>query len=252
MIRFAGALKALGILVLLAVLVAAGAAGGVYWYLAPKLPSAEILRDVRLQVPLRVYTREGELIAEFGEKRRTPLRLDEVPEQLIQAFLAGEDDRYFEHPRGRLAGPDPRRAAPRPHRREGARRQHHHHAGGPQLLPHPREDLHPQAQRDPARAEDRARVHQGRDPGALRQQDLPRPSRLWGRRRGTGLLRAPGHRARARPGRDDRGAAEGAIEVQPRRRSGAGGGAAELRAAAHAGDWLHHARGARCRPAKRR
>ena len=98
MIRFAGALKALGILVLLAVLAAALGAGGVYWYLAPKLPSAEILRDVHLQVPLRVYTREGELLAEFGEKRRTPLRLDEVPEQLIQAFLAGEDDRYFEHP----------------------------------------------------------------------------------------------------------------------------------------------------------
>ena len=98
MIRFAGALKALGILVLLVVLAAALAVGGVYWYLAPKLPSAEILRDVRLQVPLRVYTREGELIAEFGEKRRTPLRLDEVPERLIQAFLAGEDDRFFEHP----------------------------------------------------------------------------------------------------------------------------------------------------------
>ena len=98
MIRFAGALKALGILVLLAMLAAATAAGGVYWYLAPKLPSAEILRDVRLQVPLRVYTREGDLLAEFGEKRRTPLRLDEVPERLIQAFLAGEDDRYFEHP----------------------------------------------------------------------------------------------------------------------------------------------------------
>ena len=98
MIRFAGALKALGILVLLAVLAVALGVGGIYWYLAPKLPSAEILRDVHLQVPLRVYTREGELLAEFGEKRRTPLRLDEVPEQLIQAFLAGEDDRYFEHP----------------------------------------------------------------------------------------------------------------------------------------------------------
>ena len=98
MIRFAGAFKALGILVLLAVLAAAVGVGGVYWYLAPKLPSAEILRDVRLQVPLRVFTREGELLAEFGEKRRTPLRLDEVPERLVQAFLAGEDDRFFEHP----------------------------------------------------------------------------------------------------------------------------------------------------------
>ena len=82
---------------LLAVLAAAIGAGGVYWYLAPKLPSAEILRDVRLQVPMRVYTREGELLAEFGEKRRTPLRLDDVPERLIQAILAGEDDRFFEH-----------------------------------------------------------------------------------------------------------------------------------------------------------
>ena len=98
MIRFAGAFKALGILVLLAVLAAAIGAGGIYWYLAPKLPSADTLRDVRLQVPLRVYTRDNKLLAEFGEKRRKPLRLDEVPERLVQAFLAGEDDRFFEHP----------------------------------------------------------------------------------------------------------------------------------------------------------
>ena len=98
MIRFAGAFKALGILVLLVVLAAAIGAGGAYWYLEPKLPSAETLRDVRLQVPLRVYTRDDQLMAEFGEKRRTPLHLYEVPERLIQAFLAGEDDRYFEHP----------------------------------------------------------------------------------------------------------------------------------------------------------
>ena len=98
MIRFAGAFRALGILVLLAVLAVAIGVGGGYWYLVPNLPSAEILRDVHLQVPLRVYTRDGELLAEFGEKRRTPLRLDEVPERLIQAFLAGEDNRFFEHP----------------------------------------------------------------------------------------------------------------------------------------------------------
>ena len=98
MIRFAGAFRVLGILVLLAVFAAALGAAGVYWYLAPKLPSAQILRDVRLQVPLRVYTRDGKRIAEFGEKRRAPLRLDQVPERLVQAFLAGEDDRFFEHP----------------------------------------------------------------------------------------------------------------------------------------------------------
>ena len=98
MIRFAGAFRVFGILVLLAVLAAALGAGGIYWYLAPKLPSADTLRDVRLQVPLRVYTRDHKLLAEFGEKRRKPLRLDEVPERLVQAFLAGEDDRFFEHP----------------------------------------------------------------------------------------------------------------------------------------------------------
>ena len=98
MIRFAGAVRVLGILVLLAVLAVALGVGGAYWYLAPKLPSAEALRDVRLQVPLRVYTRGHKLLAEFGEKRRKPLRLDEVPERLVQAILAGEDDRFFEHP----------------------------------------------------------------------------------------------------------------------------------------------------------
>ena len=98
MIRFAGVFRALGILVLLVVFAGVLGVVGVYWYLTPRLPSAEILRDVRLQVPLRVFTRDRKLIAEFGEKRRTPLRLDEVPERLVQAFLAGEDDQFFEHP----------------------------------------------------------------------------------------------------------------------------------------------------------
>ena len=80
-----------------AILLAIGA-GAVYWYLEPKLPSAEILRDVRLQVPLRVYARDGELVAEFGEQRRTPLRRDELPERMVQAFLASEDERFYRHP----------------------------------------------------------------------------------------------------------------------------------------------------------
>ena len=98
MIRLAGAFRFLGILVLFGALAAALGAGGLYLYLTPQLPSAETLRDVRLQVPLRVLTRGGELIAEFGEQRRTPLRLDRIPERMIQAFIAGEDDRFYEHP----------------------------------------------------------------------------------------------------------------------------------------------------------
>ena len=98
MIRLTAAFRVIGILALLVALALALGAGGVYLYLTPTLPSAEILRDVRLQVPLRVYTRDGKLIAEFGEKRRTPLRLDQVPERMVQAFVAGEDDRFYEHP----------------------------------------------------------------------------------------------------------------------------------------------------------
>lgn len=71
---------------------------GLYFYLAPKLPDTESLKDVRLQVPLRVYTRDGELIAEYGEMRRIPMTYKEFPKTLIQAVLAAEDERFFEHP----------------------------------------------------------------------------------------------------------------------------------------------------------
>lgn len=74
------------------------AAIGAYYYVAPSLPGVESLLDVRLQVPMRVYTRDGLLMAEFGEQRRIPLRIDEVPENLQRAFLAAEDNRFFEHP----------------------------------------------------------------------------------------------------------------------------------------------------------
>ena len=68
------------------------------FYIISNLPDIDMLRDVRMQVPLRVYSQEGSLIAEFGEKRRAPVLIDEVPEQLIQAFIAAEDDRFFVHP----------------------------------------------------------------------------------------------------------------------------------------------------------
>lgn len=71
---------------------------GAYLYLAPGMPTVSILKDVQLQVPLRVYSRDGLLISEFGEKRRKPLTYERIPEQMRQAFLAAEDDRFFEHP----------------------------------------------------------------------------------------------------------------------------------------------------------
>jgi penicillin-binding protein 1A len=74
------------------------AAIGAYFYVAPSLPDVESLKDVRLQVPMRVYSRDGLLLAEFGEQRRIPLRIENIPQPLQRAFLSAEDDRFFEHP----------------------------------------------------------------------------------------------------------------------------------------------------------
>jgi penicillin-binding protein 1A len=68
-----------------------------YVYLKPALPDVDSLREVQLQVPLRIYTRDGRLIASIGEQRRIPVRYDQLPPKLIQAFLATEDDRFFRH-----------------------------------------------------------------------------------------------------------------------------------------------------------
>ncbi len=70
---------------------------GAYQYLRPELPEVAALRDVELQVPLRIYSRDGLLIAQFGEQRRIPLTLQQIPQRLIDAILAAEDDRFFEH-----------------------------------------------------------------------------------------------------------------------------------------------------------
>ncbi|HBS42890.1 MAG TPA: peptidase [Oceanospirillales bacterium] len=69
----------------------------IYLYLEPGLPDAEALKEVELQTPLRVYTADGLLISEFGEKRRTPIAYDDIPQQFIDALLASEDEGFFEH-----------------------------------------------------------------------------------------------------------------------------------------------------------
>ena len=98
MSQLSSALRVVGFLILLGALGALLAGAGVYWYLNPKLPSIDVLKDVKLQVPLRVYTRDAKLVAEFGEKRRIPLELRQVPELMIHAVLASEDERFYEHP----------------------------------------------------------------------------------------------------------------------------------------------------------
>ena len=73
------------------------AALGCYQYLHPSLPDVTTIKDIRLRVPLRVYSRDGRLIAQFGEERRIPLAFDAIPNQLINAVLAAEDDNFFQH-----------------------------------------------------------------------------------------------------------------------------------------------------------
>ncbi|WP_455200758.1 penicillin-binding protein 1A [Kaarinaea lacus] len=69
----------------------------IYWFVVPKLPAIESLRDVQLQVPLKIYTKDEKLIAEYGEKRRAPLEIEQTPKTLINAVLSAEDDRFYEH-----------------------------------------------------------------------------------------------------------------------------------------------------------
>ncbi|MBE0483161.1 MAG: penicillin-binding protein 1A [Bacterioplanes sp.] len=70
---------------------------GIYLYLAPTLPNTEQLKDIELQVPLRVFSADGLLISEFGEQRRNPIRYEDIPPLFIDALLASEDDAFFEH-----------------------------------------------------------------------------------------------------------------------------------------------------------
>lgn len=86
-------LMGLSIILLVALLTAV-----VKWYLIPQLPSTEHLKEVRFQVPLKVYSKDGQLIEEFGEQRRIPIAAHDIPPSLIKAVLAAEDDRFFDHP----------------------------------------------------------------------------------------------------------------------------------------------------------
>lgn len=75
-----------------------GAIGIAWWLIAPTLPDVQTLREVRLQMPLAVQSSDGKLIALFGEARRQPKRIDEIPDVVKQAVIAIEDARFYEHP----------------------------------------------------------------------------------------------------------------------------------------------------------
>ena len=91
-------LRVLAGLTVLAIVIVGVAGFFTYKRLEPNLPDIDALADVELHVPLSVYTSDAKLIAEFGEKRREQLLIEETPQILIDAVIASEDDRFYEHP----------------------------------------------------------------------------------------------------------------------------------------------------------
>lgn len=89
--------KYLLILAVCCILLGAGSIYGLYKFIEPQLPDVATLKDVRLQIPMQVYSADGELIAQYGEKRRIPLTLSQIPPEMVKAFVATEDSRFYEH-----------------------------------------------------------------------------------------------------------------------------------------------------------
>jgi len=71
---------------------------GAYYYVQPGLPAAETIRDIPLQIPLRIFSRDGHLISEIGERRRILITYEDLPTHVVDAFVAAEDQRFFVHP----------------------------------------------------------------------------------------------------------------------------------------------------------
>lgn len=69
----------------------------VYRHLSADLPDIKTLHNVQYQIPLSIYSKDKLLIAQFGEKKRIPVTMHEVPASLVNAFLAAEDDSFFSH-----------------------------------------------------------------------------------------------------------------------------------------------------------
>lgn len=70
---------------------------GMYLYLDPKNPDAESYRNYQLETPMRIFSSEGALIAEFGERRLIPVAIEDVPQLYLDAVVSTEDKRFFQH-----------------------------------------------------------------------------------------------------------------------------------------------------------
>ncbi|MBT8086631.1 MAG: PBP1A family penicillin-binding protein [Gammaproteobacteria bacterium] len=99
--RYRGPQKALALLLGLGAcgtIASVAAVVGAYYFVVPGLPAAETIRDIPLQIPLRIYSRDGHLISEIGERRRILISFEDLPPHVVHAFVSAEDRRFFEHP----------------------------------------------------------------------------------------------------------------------------------------------------------
>ena len=71
--------------------------GFIFFAIMPTLPPIDTIREMDLTIPLRVYAIDGSLIAEYGDHKRNPVPIKDAPDELVNAILAAEDDRFFEH-----------------------------------------------------------------------------------------------------------------------------------------------------------
>ncbi|TAN04384.1 MAG: PBP1A family penicillin-binding protein, partial [Rhodanobacteraceae bacterium] len=91
-------LTLIGLIVVLCFILLGVIAGGItYWLVEPRVPSVASLKDVQMQLPLRILSADGKLIAEYGEMRRTPVQIEKVPDKLKHAVLAAEDADFYHH-----------------------------------------------------------------------------------------------------------------------------------------------------------
>ena len=97
MARFTRWLRRLAVFAAIALALGVLALGILYWLISPRLPDVQELRHVALQVPLSVYSSDGKLIAQFGETRRYPVKVEKIPTHVKQAFIAIEDARFYQH-----------------------------------------------------------------------------------------------------------------------------------------------------------
>jgi len=91
-------IKRLSVFLLVSGLLGIGSIFALYFYIKPDLPDVAALKTVQLQTPMKVFSQDGKLLSQFGEKRRIPVEVDDVPPLMIRAFLATEDSRFYEHP----------------------------------------------------------------------------------------------------------------------------------------------------------